>query len=222
MNKSLNFMLAIFLLCVTLPQAAQGQLTLPADLGELNLADNSNTNDENPRDHSRGYIGTSLFILTSLIPDDNTFFYEIDYGHRLNEKSDLLIGLDVYQYTTPMSSPWTDTTTYDGYVLSYGIIVGYQRYVWKKLYLLPMANLLKLDYFDEDRSKVGSGMMLLCTGRVGYHIDFKTFGQPFYLEPGCEYNFWPINTNVPADFKTLDDKYGNSVFSPAINIGWMF
>ena len=219
MSKSLNVMLIIFLLSVTLPQVAQAQMTVPANTGELNLADSTYTNYENLRDQSRGYIGTSLFILTSLIPGDNTFFYEIDYGHRLNEKSDLLIGLDVYQYATPMSSPWTDTTTYNGHVLSYGIILGYQRYVWKKLYLLPMANLLKLDYFDENKTKVGSGFMLLCTGRVGYHIDFSAFKQSWYFEIGGEYNFWPVNTNVPEDFKTLDDQYGNSVFSPALNIG---
>jgi len=35
----------------------------------------------------KNYFGTYVFVVASLIPNNNTFFLEIDYGSKLNVKS---------------------------------------------------------------------------------------------------------------------------------------
>lgn len=170
----------------------------------------------------RQFIGTSLFVLTSLIPDTGGFFYEVDYGYDLTEKDTLLAGVDVYQFTAPMSTGWTDDASYDGHVLSYGLIAGYQRFLWKGLFASQMANGLIMDYYDQRGEKVQSGLMLLLTTRAGWHWDLSLGGLSCYLEAAGEFNVWPVNTRVPSSFAELDDAYPVWVIAPALNWGIRF
>jgi len=169
------------------------------------------------------YIGTSVFVLTSLIPNINAYYYEIDYGHKLSDKSNLLIDFLIQKSVAPMSIGFSgDTTKYPGHVTSCGFVFGYQRYLWKKLFVIPLINPLIVNYYDKDNKKITSGFMLMLCGRLGYHFDFNLFRQPFYFEVGGEINYWPINTNEPQDFKEIENKFNNFVFSPALNIGYKF
>lgn len=171
----------------------------------------------------KNYLATSVFVLASLIPGDNTYFYELDYGRRINEKSDLIFGLNVYKYTAPMSIGWSDKTTYPGHVFSYGAVFAYEYYIWKNLFVDQMINPLFLNYYPENTTrKSGTGFMLLCATRIGYHFDFKLFNSPFYLEAGGEISYWPVNTKVPSEFKVVDNKYSKHVFSPALQFGYKF
>lgn len=168
------------------------------------------------------FIGTSPLILTSLIPDDNTFFYNLDFGIHLNQKDAILIGADVYQYTAPLSVSYSDKTKYNGHVLSYGLVLSYQRYFWKRFFLMQMINPLVMDYYSNQKEKLNTGFMLLMATRLGYRFDFTMFNLPWYFEAGGEINYWPYNVNVPNSFKSIDNKYSNFVFAPALNIGINF
>lgn len=168
------------------------------------------------------YIATSVFILSSFIPNDNTFFYEIDYGYKLNSKIDLVAGANVYQYTFPMSAPWTDATEYPGTVLSYGFLAACQYYVWRNFYVDQMFNPLFLKYNNQETPSKENGFMLLLATRIGYHYDFKMFDKSFYIEVGGEISYWPVNANVPQEFKIVDDKYKSYTFSPALQFGYKF
>ncbi len=171
----------------------------------------------------KNYLATSVFVLTSLIPGDNTYFYEIDYGRKINAKTDLVFGLNVYNYTAPMSIGWSDNTTYPGHVFSYGAVFACQYYLWKNLFVDQIFNPLFLDYYPESTSdKSKTGFMLLCATRVGYHFDLKMFDRKFYLEAGGEISYWPINNNVPSEFKAVDNNYSRYVFSPALQFGYKF
>jgi hypothetical protein len=172
--------------------------------------------------YKKNYLGTSVFVLYSLAPNDNTYFFEIDYGRKLNVKNDLVAGMNIYKYTLPMSSPASDDVSYPGYVISYGAVLAYQHYIWRKLFIDQMMNPLILNYYSDDKSKAGTGFMLLFATRIGYHFDFNIFRKPFYLEAGGEISYWPVNTGVPKEFDKVDSKYRNYVFSPALQFGYRF
>jgi len=165
------------------------------------------------------FLGTSLFVLTSLIPNSGSFFAVLDYGIRLGAKDSLLLGADVWKYSSPMGNPWSSEVSYPGSVLSYGVIAGYQRFLWKGLYASLLFNALAMDYSDSAGQRVGSGFQLMTTLRAGYHFEFSLFDQSCYFEPGGELNWWPLNLGVPAAFSSIDAAYPNYVFSPALNVG---
>ncbi|MBN2350743.1 MAG: hypothetical protein JXJ22_18035 [Bacteroidales bacterium] len=177
---------------------------------------------EDNSQEKKNYLATSVFVLSSLIPDDNTFFFEIDYGRRLNPKNDLIVGVNIYKYTSPMSASWSDPVTYPGHVLSYGVVLAYQHYFWKKLFIDQIINPLLLDYYDNTKNKTGTGFMVLCATRIGYHFDISLFKKPFYLEVGGEYSYWPYNGNVPDNFKIIDAQYKSYVPSPVLQVGYKF
>ncbi len=179
-------------------------------------------NDSLWKDTEKNYFGTSVFILASLIPDDNTYFFELDYGYRLTPKSDLILGINTYKYTSPMSSPWNDQTTYAGSVVSYGLVTAYQYYFWKNLFVDQMINPLVLSYRNENNEKIQHGFMLLLATRIGYHQDFRIFSLPFYIEAGVEISYWPLNNNVPDSFNYIDNQYKSFAYSPALQFGFKF
>jgi hypothetical protein len=166
-----------------------------------------------------GFLGTSLFVLSSLIPDSGSLFAELDYGRRLKAGDAVLLGADVWRYESPMADPWSSAVLYPGSILSYGIILGYQAPLWKGLYAGLLCNALALDYADASGRSLGRGFQLMTTLRLGYHVEFSLFGLPCYLEPAGELNWWPVNTGVPESFAAVDRAYHNYVFSPALNFG---
>ena len=174
------------------------------------------------QEEKKNYLATSVFILSSLIPDDDTYFYELDYGRKLSKRMDVIVGINIYKYAAPMSTPINDKTRYPGTVTSYGAVFALQYYYWKNLFVDQMINPLILDYRPSHSNRRNEGFMLLLATRLGYHYDFKMFNNPFFLEIGAEISYWPINSNVPSDFKVVDNQYRNFVFSPAFQFGFKF
>ncbi|OFX84161.1 MAG: hypothetical protein A2W99_00080 [Bacteroidetes bacterium GWF2_33_16] len=170
----------------------------------------------------KNYLTTSVFILSSLIPDDNTFFYELDYGRNLNSNMDIIIGINIYKYAAPMSTPMNDKTKYPGTVTSYGVVFAFQYYYWKNLFIDQIINPLILDYNQSQNNTNDEGFMLLMATRLGFHYDFNIFHNPFFIEIGAEISYWPVNSSVPSEFKALDDSYKTFVFSPAFQFGLKF
>jgi hypothetical protein len=191
------------------------------DSTKVNKLENSKS--ERQLDGRNQYIGTSVFVLSSLIPNINAFYYEIDYGRRINDKSELLIAALVQKSSAPMSIGFSgNTNKYPRHVVSGGFAFGYQRYLWKNVFVMPMINPLIVNYYDKDNKRITSGFMLMLVGRLGYRFDFNFFRQPFYFEGGGEICYWPLNTNEPDDFKEIENMFNKFVFSPSLNIGFKF
>jgi hypothetical protein len=169
------------------------------------------------------FLGTSaLGLLALAYPGENTFYFQLDYGRKIKNGDNLMLGAMVYQYRRPHSTPYNDESTYNGYVLSYGPVFAYQHFFWKNFFAMPIVNPLLMDYRRDNKEKINRGFMLLCAFRGGYTFDFKISSIPFYLEPSGEINFWPVNSNVPTDFKVLESNYKKYVFAPGINFGFKF
>ena len=176
----------------------------------------------NAQTEKKNYVGTSVLSVLSLIPGDNSYYAGIDYGRKLNQKNDLVVGLNIYKYISPMSVPLNDTTSYPGHVVSSGIVFAFQHYMWKNVFIDQLCNPLILVYKNENDNHKTTGFMLLLAARIGLHFNFNAFNVPLYIEAGGEINYWPVNRNVPDNFKQTDNKYNNYVFAPAIQIGIMF
>jgi hypothetical protein len=136
---------------------------------------------------------------------------------------DVIIGLNIYKYAAPMSTPINDKKKYPGTVTSYGAVFAFQYYYWKNFFIDQMINPLILDYnHAENNISNDEGFMLLMATRLGYHYDFIMFNNPFFIEIGAEISYWPVNSNVPSEFKAIDDLYKSFVFSPAFQFGFKF
>lgn len=183
--------------------------------GQYSVTDSIQVEKEN-------YLATSVFILSSLIPDDNTYFFELDYGRKISNKLDAITGMNIYKYTAPMSTPINDKTKYPGTVTSYGAVFAIQYYYWKNLYIDQMINPLILDYNISQNSTNSEGFMLLLATRMGYNYDFNLCNNPFFIEVGVEISYWPLNSNVPSEFGVIDEMYKKFVFSPAFQFGFKF
>jgi len=171
------------------------------------------------RPGGRQFAGTSLFVLTSLIPEVPSLFAVLDYGYELSDTDVLLLGADLWRYASPMGNPWAPGPSYPGSVLSSGLIVGYQRFSVKGLYASVMLNPLILDYSDEAGGNLGLGFQLLGSVRLGYHFEFPLLGRRFYLEPAAEFSWWPVNLGVPPSFAEIEARYPNFVPAPGLNFG---
>jgi hypothetical protein len=171
---------------------------------------------------ARNSIGTSPFILLTLIPGSGTSYCELEYGRELDNHDNVLVGFDIFQYASPLSKPYSDASDYPGHVLSFGLFAADQIFLWRGLFVAPIVNPCLVDYYDLDGRYVQSGFMLLLCARTGYRFEFKIFGQAAYFEIGGEFDYWPLNANEPRGFSDLESRYNDYSFSPATNIGIKF
>ena len=156
-------------------------------------------------------------LLLCLIP----VFFQLNFGYELTERDVISIEAITWKYNEPLGIPlWDEGDRYPGYVREFGLGVAYKRFLWKGLYTAIHALPLYQMYMDDDGNKIQGGFHLFCTLRLGYHISF--FDDRFFIEPGIAATFWPVNTNVPAGFKRLENKWPGYNFEPGFHIGYKF
>lgn len=178
--------------------------------------------------YRRYFIGSSLFMLGNLIPDDPNppGFAQLSFGYRITRKDVASIEARTWKYSWPLGIPYGNSfeapgEKYPGYVRDFGIAFTYQRFFWKGLYGYASAMNTVQKYVDENRKKIQSGYMLFMTYRVGYHIPL--FKNHLFIEPSLSINHWPVRTNVPELFNTIDNRWSNYfIFEPGLNFGFKF
>jgi hypothetical protein len=116
---------------------------------------------------------------------------------------------------------FNESNFYPGRLRETGIGVTYQHRFWKGVFasveVLPQLK----TYLDENDKKIGNGFKLYTSYHLGYHLSF--FKDRLYLEPQIHCQYWPINTNVPQDFKVKESKWKNYfLFEPNVYIGFTF
>jgi hypothetical protein len=127
----------------------------------------------NAEQSRRFLVSTSVLgLLVLAYPDENTFYLQLDFGRTLMNHDNVMLGFMMYQYRRPHSTPFNDTSTYNGYVLSYGPVFAYQHFFWKGFFAMPLVNPLLMDYRHDNKEKINRGFMLLCAARVGYWFRF--------------------------------------------------
>ncbi len=179
--------------------------------------------DPQPIPRMRHAVGTSLFVLYNLIPDDQPpSFYQLNYKYRLTTKDTLSAEAITWTYHAPLGIPYGSRDTgFPGSVRAYGLGVAYQRFLWKEFYsaihVLPLAQAFR----DENEDKIQTGFQLFLTLRFGYHFEFLK--NRVFLEPSIAFTTWPINTNLPDSFALKEDKWPTYfLFEPGLHVGVNF
>lgn len=173
----------------------------------------------------RHYMGSSLFMLFNF-SSDSPSFYQLDYGYRLTPKDAILIQAITWKYHAPLGIPYgpsfdSSAEFYPGSVSAYGVGVGYQRFLWKSFYSTVHATPFYQRFVTSETKKIQEGFQLFLQLRFGYRMEF--FNNQFYVEPSVAFNYWPINTNLPASFAKVENKWPNYfLFEPGFNFGINF
>ncbi len=161
-------------------------------------------------------------------PETNTSHYEIRLAYQLTSKDQIGVKLTTWKLFAPLGIDIWDSDFLDrefffpGRLRETGLGVTYQRKLWKGLFatleILPQYT----SYLDENEQKIGNGFKLYNSYHLGYHIPLFKKGR-FYVEPQLHVNHWPINTNVPEDFRALEDMWDNCfLIEPNIYFGIKF
>jgi hypothetical protein len=180
-------------------------------------------NNSNP--YYKWYVGSSAFMLGNFAPDPPSF-YQLNFGYRVTPKDVVSLEAITWKNNAPIGIPYgssfgEDSEKYPGSIREYGIGVVYQRFLWKGLYTSLQALPLRTIYLDVNDNNIQKGLKLFSTFRMGYHIPL--FKNRFFVEPSIAFTYWPVNTNVPQDFKVKDDKWNNYfLFEPGLHFGAKF
>jgi len=172
----------------------------------------------------RWFIGTSAFVLANLAPDPPSF-YQFNVGYRLTERDVVALEAKTWTYRHPLGIPYgpsfeAQSEEYPGHVRGYGLGFSYQRYLWKGLYAGGEATAFLQRYMDKSAGRTSSGFQLFMAVRAGYHVTL--FDERCFIEPSVACTAWPVNTNVPATFQRMDDRWpGYFLFEPGLHLGVM-
>ncbi len=177
--------------------------------------------------YKKYFIGSTLFVLANLIPDDNSpNFAQLNFGYRLTPNDALSLELKTWTYAWSLGIPYGKSKEapeekFPGDIKEYGFALAYQHYWWKGLYTgIHVMNAWQT-FRDEDGRKIDKGFQIFNTYRVGYHI--KLFKGRFFIEPSLAITHRPYHTQMPDAFKQLDDQWNKFFFGePGLHFGFNF
>lgn len=166
-------------------------------------------------------IGSSLFLLGNLPAKDKPYYFMLNYGYEVNSKSHVFAEAITWTYYEPLGEYGTSKQRYPGKVRAIGLGVGYQRFIWKKLYLTGQITPFCQFYYNSEDEKLATGFQLYLQSRIGYRFEFA--GKRWFVEPSIAENYWPINTNLPRSFSSIEKGKPNYyLFEPGLNFGFRF
>lgn len=177
--------------------------------------------------YSKFFIGSTFFMLSNLVPDDNSpKFVQLNLGYRLGPKDALSLELKTWEYGWSLGIPYGDKyeaaeEKFPGKVSEYGFAFAYQHFWWKGLYSgIHVMNAFQT-FKNDEGANIKKGFQIFNTYRLGYH--FKFFKNKFFIEPSIAITHRPYHSKMPDDFKALDDKWPNYfIGEPGLHFGYNF
>ncbi len=173
----------------------------------------------------RWYIGSSLFLLGNFDKVNNPEYIQLNVGYRLTPKDVISFEFKRSIYSWPIGIPFglsfdAPGLNYPGHARILAPTIGYQRFWWKGVYSSVYALNAFEKYLDENKKKIGNGYTLYMNFHLGYQ--FKFFNNRFFFEPAIGCSYWPIRTNVPETFKSVEKKWPNYFIQPGLHFGYNF
>ncbi len=167
----------------------------------------------------RHTLGSSFFMLGNFL-SDSPDYYLLTYGNRLTKKDRIFIEFNTWKYSEPLGIYGKSEEFYPGYVRTFGVGVGYQRFHWKGLFTTIQATPFIKQYYNTNNDKIQKGFQLYLQMIVGYRFEF--FKRRWYVEPAFALKYWPIDTHYPSDFAKIEKGTPKHIFEPSINFGFKF
>ncbi|MES2618933.1 MAG: hypothetical protein V4613_13735 [Bacteroidota bacterium] len=193
----------------------------------LFLTSSLQANAQKDSTYKRWYIGSSLLMLGNLIPDDPNppEYVQLNVGYRITPKDVVSFEFKRSIYSWPLGIPFGPSfdapgLNYPGHARILAPTLGYQRFWWKGAYTSLRALNAFEKYMDANKKKIGNGYTLYLNFHVGYQ--FKFFKNRFFFEPAIGCSYWPVRTNVPESFKTVEKKWPNYFIEPGLHFGFNF
>lgn len=193
--------------------------------GTLTLKAQSARKDSSYRKY---FIGSTLLMLGNFIPNDRNppYFIQLNIGYRITPKNVVFLELKRSRFAYPLGIPWGESfdapgENYPGHVRQHVIGLAYNHFWWKGLYTAVHAMNAFQKYYDEHDKKIANGYTLFMTYRLGYHV--KLFRNRFFIEPSIGLTHWPVKTNTPPSFKSVESKWPSYFgFEPGLHFGFNF
>ncbi len=187
---------------------------------DLNQSDTLAVQTEKHDSQFKHSIGSSLFLLGNIDTGDTVYFGQLNYGFRISKKHNILIEATTWTYYEPLGTYGNSDEMYPGKVRAYGVGVGLQRFVWKKVYTSAVVTPFLQQFYDSDDHTIQKGFQLYLQTILGYRIEFCK--HRMFVEPAIAYKHWPVNTNVPSAFKDINRGTPNHIWEPSANFGYRF
>lgn len=176
--------------------------------------------------YKKWFVGSSLFMLGNFDKTNNPEYVQLNFGYRITPKDVISLDFKRSIYAWPLGIPFGsssfDTTgeNYPGHARILAPTIGYQRFLWKGIFTSVHALNAFEKYLDEDDKKIGNGYTLYLNFHLGYQLKF--FKNRFFFEPAIGCSYWPVRTNVPESFKSVENKWSNYFIQPGLNFGYNF
>lgn len=177
--------------------------------------------------YKKFFVGSSLFILANLVPDDNAAdFGQLNFGYRHTPKDVLSLELITWRYGWPLGIPYgklweAPDEKFPGYIREHGIALAYQHFWWKGLYTGIHVMGSWQSFVNEEDIKIDNGFQIFNTYRLGYYFSF--FNDRVFIQPSVAITHRPYHTEMPESFKQVDNKWSKFFFGePGLHFGINF
>ena len=175
--------------------------------------------------YRRWFIGSSLFMLGNFSKVNNPEYIQFNIGYRITPKDVLSFDFKRSIYAWPIGIPLGPSVDasgldYPGHARILAPTIGYQRFLWKGVFTSVHALNAFETYYDQNDKKIGNGYTLYLNFHLGYQ--FKFFKNRFFFEPALGCSYWPVRSNVPESFKSVENKWPNYIIQPGLNFGYNF
>ena len=168
--------------------------------------------------YKKWFVGSSLLMLgnfSKISPE----YVQLNVGYRITPKDVLSFDFKRSIYTWPIGIPFGPSfdkpgLNYPGHARILAPTIGYQRFLWKRVFTSVHALNAFEKYMDENNKKIGNGYTLYLNFHVGYQLQF--FKNRFFFEPAIGCSYWPVRTNVPESFKAVEKKWPNYFIQPGL------
>ena len=176
--------------------------------------------------YRRWFIGSTLLLLGNFDTKNSPEYIQLNAGYRITPKDVIQVRFKRSVYTFPIGLPFGSPSfdkpgeNYPGRARILAPQIGYQRFWWKGIYTSVYVLNAFEKYMDENDKKIGNGFTLYTDFYLGYQ--FKFFKDRFFFEPAIGISYWPIRSNVPESFKTVEKKWPNYFIQPGLDFGFKF
>jgi hypothetical protein len=137
--------------------------------------------------------------------------YALQYGYHLSSHDELILGAAYMNIHFDM-----------GHTNSGSLILGYRRYLWKKLHIeyqiWPTAD----HFYEKNEGGYYDSFDIWNEFRLGYRFDFTISGLPFYVNIQWPFGFGLYASNKPESFKEHERENRFFYFPPIVYLGMRF
>lgn len=182
--------------------------------------------DKKDSSYKRWFAGSTLYLLGNFDNVNNPQYIQLNVGYRITPKDVISFRFKRSIYAWPIGIPFGSSSfdapgeNYPGHARILAPTIGYQRFWWKGAYTSVQALNAFEKYIDGNNKKIGNGYTLYLDFYLGYQ--FKFFKNRFFFEPAIGCSYWPVRTNVPESFKSVEKKWPDYFIQPGFDFGFNF